>query len=126
MEEADTILGELLRSGGLSLEQKQALITQARSSMSDKGQIFPKNPHLYVERLRALLVRALFPQSGLLSIRKEAVGGSSSGGDPVHLSRADAWNALNVEFAGFQPADKSLVEVRGVLIGVVVDGPLPL
>ena len=75
MEEADIILGELLRIGGLSLEQKQALITQARLSMSDQVQIFPDNPHLYMERLQALLVRALFPHSGLLSIRKEAVGG---------------------------------------------------
>ena len=119
MEEADIILSELLRFGGLSLEQKQALITQARLSMSDRVQIFPDNPHLYMDRLQALLVRALFPHSGLLSIRKEAVGGSSSGEDSVHLSRADAWNALNVEFADFKPENKSPGEVRGVLIRVV-------
>ena len=129
MENVDTILGDLLRIGGLSLEQKRALVAQARANISEQVQIFPNNPHLYMERLRALLARALFPQSGLLSIRREGEDGSSSGEDPIHLSRVEAWKALSDEFAGFTAAGKSIVEVRGILIGVmgmVMNSEVPL
>ena len=107
MDPEDIILRDLLRDSGLPQAQKQLLVDQVRANIYGNMQVFPSNPVLYVDRVKALLVKAFFPQSGPLVIPRGSEDGGLLSDSPIIVG------------SGFTGAGKPLSEIRGTFVEVI-------
>ena len=71
--------------------QKQELVNQVRANICGILPFFPTNPHHYVERVRSLLLTALFPQSGPLVAQRASEGSDLLVDTPINIGRVEAW-----------------------------------
>ena len=122
MDSEDLILQNLLRDAGLSQAQKQLLVDQVRAKIYGNMQVFPSNPVLYVDRVKALLVKAFCPQSGPLVIPRGSAEGGSGAASPMIIESVEAWKLLHEEFAGFAGEGKPLSYIGGDLCRSIENG----